>query len=109
VARAARQARVVDKDVDGAELGLDGVESSLDGCFVRDFKSQGEDFDVRIGLLDVGFGLLQRLETSGCDDDALCASKGECVREALKDESVSHTGAAIQATARTNVRVCQCL
>lgn len=74
---------IVQKDVDSPELGLYRVKRGLDGLFVGDFKSQRQHFDVRVGPFDIGFGLLQRLELAGCDDNASGTSECECLRETL--------------------------
>jgi hypothetical protein len=79
VAHAARETGVVHEYVDSAELGLDRVECSLTRRLVCHFKRQREYFDIRVRILDVGFGLFQGLDLSGGDDNPFGTGKGKCI------------------------------
>src|ERR1700730_10266427 len=69
MACAAGETGIVHEYVDGAELGLDRVECSLDRRLVCHFKRQREHFDLRVRVLDVGFGLFQGFDLSSSDYD----------------------------------------
>jgi len=65
--------------VEGTELGLDRVECSLDRRVVCHFKRQREHFNIRVRVLDVGFGLFHGLDLWAVVMTPLAPGKGERV------------------------------